>query len=58
MMICKTRVEPFDVLIKIRMAIMMSVERATQLVDGGQVKRRKRWPTTDKKPSTEEKLPF
>ena len=48
MMICKTRVKPFDVLIKNRMSIMTSVDRATQLVHECQVKRRKGWPTTDK----------
>ena len=41
MMICKTRVKPFDVLIQNRMTIMTSVDRATQLVDECQVKRRK-----------------
>ena len=41
MMICKIRVKPFDVLIKNRMANMTSVDRATQLVDEYQVKRRK-----------------
>ena len=48
MMKCKTRVKPFDVLVKNRMTIMMSADRATQLVDECQVKRRKGWPTTDK----------
>ena len=48
MMKCKTRVEPFDVLIKNRMTIMTSADRANQLVDECQVKRRKGWPTTDK----------
>ena len=68
MMKCKTRVKPFDVLIKNRMTIMTSADRATQLVDESQVKRRKGWPTTDKNhqqritavlrnSSTEEKLP-
>ena len=57
MTICKTRVKPFDVLIKNKMAIMTSVDRAIQMVDECQVKRRKGWPTTDKKPSTEEQLP-
>ena len=33
MMIYKTRVKPFDVLIKNRMTIMMSADRATQLVN-------------------------
>ena len=47
-MICKTPVKPFDVLIKIRMTIMTSVDRATQLVDECQVKRRKGWSTTNK----------
>ena len=41
MMKCKTRVKPFDVLIKNGMTIMMSADRATQLVDECQVKRRK-----------------
>ena len=41
MMICKARVKPFDVLIKSRMTNMTSVDRATQLVDEYQVKRRK-----------------
>ena len=41
MMICKTRVIPFDVLIKKRMTIMMSGGRVTQLADECQVKRRK-----------------
>ena len=41
MMICKTRVKPFDGLNKNRMTIMTSVDRATQLVDECQVKRRK-----------------
>ena len=58
MMICKTRVKHFDLLIKNRMTIMTSVGGATQLVDECQVKRRKGSPTTDKNPSTEEeKLP-
>ena len=57
MMICKTRVKPFDVLIKNRMTMMTSVDGATQLVDECQVRRGKGWPTADKKPSTEEKLP-
>ena len=48
MMKCKTRVKPFDVLIKNRMTIMTSADRATQLVDECQVKRRKGWPATDK----------
>ena len=42
MTICKTRVKPFDVLIKNRMANMTSVDCATQLVDEWQVERRKR----------------
>ena len=41
MMKCKTPVKPFDVLIKNRMAIMTSADRATQLVDECQVKGRK-----------------
>ena len=41
MMICKTRVKPFDVLIKNRMANMTSVDGATQLVDEFQVKQKK-----------------
>ena len=41
MMICKTRVKPFDVLIKNRMANLTSVDCATQLVDEFQVKRGK-----------------
>ena len=41
MMICKTWVKPFDVLSKNRMTIMTSADRATQLVDECQVKRRK-----------------
>ena len=41
MMIYNIRVKPFDVLIKNRMAHMTSVDRATQLVDENQVKRRK-----------------
>ena len=41
MMKSKTRVEPFGVLIKNRMAIMTSADRATQMVDECQVKRRK-----------------
>ena len=49
MMKCKTRVKPFDVMIKNRMTIMTSTDRATQLVDECQVRRRKGWPTTDKK---------
>ena len=57
MMICETRVKPFDVLIKNRMTIMTSGGRVTQLVDECQVKRRKKWPTTDKTRSPEEKLP-
>ena len=40
-MICKPRVKPFDVLIKNKMTIMTSVDRATQLVDECQFKRRK-----------------
>ena len=47
MMICKSRVKPFDVLIKIRMTIMTSVDGATQLVDECQVRRGKGWPTAD-----------
>ena len=46
-MICKTQVNPFDVMIKNRMANMTSVDCATQLVDEFQVKRRKGWPTTN-----------
>ena len=56
-MICKTRVKPFDVLIKNRKTIMTSGGKVTQLVDECQVKQRKGWPTTDKNPSTEEELP-
>ena len=41
MMKCKTRVKPFDELIKNRMTIMTSADRANQLVDECQVKRRK-----------------
>ena len=41
MMKCKILVKPFDVLIKNRMTIMTSADRATQLVDECQVKRRK-----------------
>ena len=41
MMISKTRVKPFDVLIKNRMTIMTSGAKVTQLVDECQVKRRK-----------------
>ena len=41
MMICKIRVEPFDVLNKNRMTIMTSGGKVTQLVDECQVKRRK-----------------
>ena len=41
-MICKTRLKPFDVLIKNRMANMTSVDRATQLVDECPVKRTKK----------------
>ena len=48
MMICKTRVKPFDVSIKNRMMIMTSGGRVTQLVNEWQVKRRKGGPTTDK----------
>ena len=47
MMIYKTRVKPFDVLIKIKMANMTSVDCATQMVDECQVKQRKEWHTTD-----------
>ena len=39
MMICETRVKPFGVLIKNRMANMTSVDRATQLVDECRVER-------------------
>ena len=46
-MIYEIRINPFDVLIQKRMANMSSLDRATQLVDECQVKRRKRWPTTD-----------
>ena len=46
-MIYEIRVKPFDVLIKNGMANMTSVDCATQLVDECQVKRGKRWPTTD-----------
>ena len=41
MMICKTRVEPFDVMIINRIANMTSVDCATQLADECQIKRRK-----------------
>ena len=41
MIVCKTRVKHFDVLIKNIIANMTSVDCATQLVDGRQVKRRK-----------------
>ena len=41
MMICKTRFKPFDLLIRNRMTIMTPVDRATQLVDECQVKRKK-----------------
>ena len=41
MMKCKIRVKHFDVLIKNRMTIMTSADRATQLVDECQDKRRK-----------------
>ena len=58
MMIYKTRVKPFDVLIKNRMTIMTSGGTVTQLVDECQVKRREGWPTTDKNPSTEGKLSY
>ena len=46
MMICKTQVKPFDVLIKNGMAVMTSVDCATQMVDECQVKQRKEWHTT------------
>ena len=41
MMIYKMRVKPFDVLVISRIANMMSVDCATQLAEGWQVKRRK-----------------
>ena len=41
MTICKTRVKPFDVMIKNRMENMTLVDCATQLVDESQVKRGK-----------------
>ena len=50
-------VQPFDVLVMTRIPNLTSAGCATQLVDKCQVKRRKGWPRTDKKPSTEEKLP-
>ena len=40
MMICETRVEPFDVLIKKRMTNMTSVDCITQLVDETEVNRK------------------
>ena len=40
MMMCKTRVKPFDVLIINRIASMTSGDCATQLVDESLVKRR------------------
>ena len=57
MTICKMRVKPFVVLIKNSMGNMTSVDCATQKADECQVKRRKGWRSTDKEPSTEEKLP-
>ena len=47
MIICKIRVEPFDVSIQNRMANVTSVDGATHLVDECQVERGKGWPTTD-----------
>ena len=47
MMIYKTRDKLFDVLIKIRMANLTSVDWATQMVGKCQIKRGKEWPTTD-----------
>ena len=41
MMICKTQVKPFDVLVINRIANMTSADGATQLADECQVKRRK-----------------
>ena len=40
MTICKTRVKPFDVLIKNKMANMTSVDCATQMVDEAVDKRK------------------
>ena len=57
MAICKKRDKSFDVLTKNKITNMTSVEWATQLVDESEVKRRKGWPTTDKKRSSEEHLP-
>ena len=42
MMICKTRVKPFDVLIKNRITILTSGGTVTQLVDECQVKKEER----------------
>ena len=47
MIICKTRVKPFDVLNINRIASMKSGDYAIQLVDECQVKRRKGCTTTD-----------
>ena len=47
MVICKTRVKPFDVLIINRIGSMTSGDCAIQLVDECQVKRRKGRPSTD-----------
>ena len=49
MTICTMWEKPFDVLIKIKIANMTSVDCATQLVDERQVKQRKGWPTTDRR---------
>ena len=47
MTICKTRVEPFDVLIKKRMANTKSVDCAFHLVEEFQVEWGNVWPTND-----------
>ena len=41
MMICKTRVKPFEVWIKTRISNMTSVDCAIRLVDESQVKQEK-----------------
>ena len=55
MTICKMGDKPFDILTKNRNVDMTSVNWVTRLVDECEVTRRKEWPRTDKRPSSEEK---
>ena len=53
MMICKTRVEPFDMLVKNRMTNMTSADCITQLVEESEVNRKEGDPQWRKEPSSE-----